>query len=463
MRRTVWILLGAIIGAAAVGAAVAVLQPDGEARVSLKRLEDGRSEVAIQLRRADGSWGGRILPDARFAGADAEPGRWLNSSPVALGGGPQALRLGLLDHFGGHGGITSVRAVQLAIKHVNAAGGVFGRPVEFAWRDTLEAPVFDQALALIDEEGVHAIIGPGTSSDALDIGRAIGAGRGIPLVTPSATSPAVAGIDDRGFVFRSVISDVAQGPILAQLARDRGYGHVAVAYRDDAWGVGLAESFFAAYEGRADKVLLDPADDSYIDELREAAAGGAPVLIAIAFTGQAIHVVGDALTSGTFDEFIFTDGSRSPRLLAAFPEALDGTMGTAPYGSNIAEEEGHWERDYLAEYGELETLPYVRETYDAAIALMLAAELADSTDGAAIRDALPRVGGPPGRRFPASSDGVAAALEAIRGGEEIDLAGEATNLDWDANGDVTGGLMSIWQFADGGIEELRVIPIDLSP
>lgn len=158
MRRALWILLGAIIGAA-VGAAVAVLQSDGEARVSLKRLEDGRSEVAIQLRRADGSWGGRILPDARFAEANAEPGRWLNSSPVALGGGPQALRLGLLDHFGGHGGITSVRAVQLAIKHVNAAGGVFGRPVEFAWRDTLEAPVFDQALALIDEEGVHAIVG----------------------------------------------------------------------------------------------------------------------------------------------------------------------------------------------------------------------------------------------------------------------------------------------------------------
>ena len=219
MRRGAWLLLGAIIGAAAVGAAVAVLQPGGEARVSLKRLEDGRSEVAIQLRRADGSWGGRILPDARFAGTDAEPGRWLNSSPVALDGGPRALRLGLLDHFGGHGGITSVRAVQLAIKHVNAAGGVFGRPVEFAWRDTLEAPVFDQALALIDEEGVHAIIGPGTSSDALDIGRAIGKGRGIPLVTPSATSPAVAEIDDRGFVFRSVISDVAQGPILAQLAQ----------------------------------------------------------------------------------------------------------------------------------------------------------------------------------------------------------------------------------------------------
>ena len=462
MRRAAWVLLGAIIGAAAVGIAVALLQPDDQARVSLKRLEDGRSEVAIQLRRADGSWSERVLPEARFAPAGAEPGRWLNSSPVALDGGPQALRLGLLDHFGGHGGITSLRAVQLAIKHVNEAGGVFGQPVEFAWRDTLEAPVFDQALALIDEEGVHAIVGPGTSSDALDIGRAIGAARGIPLVTPSATSPAVAAIDDRGYVFRSVISDVAQGPILAQLAAGEGYEHVAVAYRDDTWGVGLAEAFFAAWDGRADRVKLDPTDDSYIDELRRLADGGAPVLIAIAFTGQAIHVVGDALTSGTFDAFIFSDGSRSPRLLAAFPEALDGALGTAPYGANIAEEEGHWERDYLAEYGELEMLPYVRETYDAAIALMLAAELAGSADGAAIRDALLRVGGPPGRRFPASSDGAAAALEAIRNGEEINLDGEATNLDWDANGDVTGGLMSIWRFADGGIEELRTIPIDLS-
>ena len=461
MRRGAWLLLGAIIGAAAVAGAVAALD-GGEARVSIRRAADGGSEVAIQLRRADGSWGERLLPELRFQPTDAEAGRWLNSSAVELADArPGPLRLGLLDHFGGHGGITSVRAVRLAIKHVNAAGGVFGQPVEFAWRDTLEAPVFDQALALIDEEGVHAIIGPGTSSDALDIGRAIGAARGIPLVTPSATSPAVAEIDDRGFVFRSVISDVAQGPILAQLARDLGYGHVAVAYRDDAWGVGLAESFFAAYDGRVDKVLLDPVDDSYIDELREAAAGGAPALIAIAFTGQAIHVVGDALASGTFDTFIFTDGSRSPRLAAAFPEALEGAMGTAPYGANVGEEEGHWERDYLAEYGELETLPYVRETYDAAVALMLAAELAGSADGAAIRDALPKAGGPPGRRLPASAAGVAAALDAIRAGGEIDLDGEATNLDWDANGDVTGGIMSIWRFSDGGIEEVRTIPIDL--
>ena len=462
MRPAVWILLVAAIGAAAAGIAAAVLQPGNEARVSLRTLEDGRAEVAIQLRRADGSWSGRILPDARFTRPGAETGRWLNSSPVALDGGPRPLRLGLLDHFGGHGGVTSLRAVRLAIKHVNAAGGVFGRPVEFAWRDTLEAPVFDQALALIDEEGVHAIVGPGTSSDALDIGRAIGAARGIPLVTPSATSPTVAAIDDRGYVFRSIISDVAQGPILARLAADEGYGHVAVAYRDDAWGAGLAESFFAAWGGRADRVKLDPEDDSYIDELRGLADGGAPVLIAIAFTGQAIQVVGDALSGGTFDAFIFSDGSRSPRLLAAFPEALEGALGTAQYGANIAEEEGHWERDYLAEYGELETLPYVRETYDAAIALMLAAELAGSADGAAIRDALPKVGGPPGRRFPASSSGVAAALDAIRGGVEIDLDGEATNLDWDANGDVTGGLMSIWRFAEGGIEELRAIPVDLS-
>ena len=198
------------------------------------------------------------------------------------------------------------QARQRGRRHLRPAGGV-------AWRDTLEAPVFDQALALIDEEGVHAIVGPGTSSDALDIGRAIGAARGIPLVTPSATSPAVAAIDDRGYVFRSIISDVAQGPILARLAADEGYGHVAVAYRDDAWGAGLAESFFAAWDGRADRVKLDPEDDSYIDELRGLAGGGAPVLIAIAFTGQAIQVVGDALAGGTFDAFIFSDGSRSPR------------------------------------------------------------------------------------------------------------------------------------------------------
>ena len=56
---------------------------DAEVRVGAKRLDDGRVEVAVQQRDADGGWGELQRPDARFLPADVS-GEWRMSSPVGL-------------------------------------------------------------------------------------------------------------------------------------------------------------------------------------------------------------------------------------------------------------------------------------------------------------------------------------------------------------------------------------------
>lgn len=60
--------------------------PSSEARISARRLADGRVEFALQL-RAGGGWGERVLPWARYFRPNAAAGRWLHSSPVSVGGG----------------------------------------------------------------------------------------------------------------------------------------------------------------------------------------------------------------------------------------------------------------------------------------------------------------------------------------------------------------------------------------
>ena len=67
------------VGDEAVAQAVEV-----EARVTARRLADGRTEFAVQLRRAGGEWGARVLPQRRFFPATVAVDRWLRSSPVAL-------------------------------------------------------------------------------------------------------------------------------------------------------------------------------------------------------------------------------------------------------------------------------------------------------------------------------------------------------------------------------------------
>ncbi|MYD74430.1 MAG: substrate-binding domain-containing protein [Chloroflexi bacterium] len=60
-------------------------QEDGvEGRIAARQLGDGRAEVAIQVREADGDWSDRIRPVLRVLPAETGRGRWKVSSPVTL-------------------------------------------------------------------------------------------------------------------------------------------------------------------------------------------------------------------------------------------------------------------------------------------------------------------------------------------------------------------------------------------
>ena len=53
-----------------------------EVRIVARRLDDARTEFALQQRQPDGEWGDRILPRSRFFPADPGHSRWLSSSPI---------------------------------------------------------------------------------------------------------------------------------------------------------------------------------------------------------------------------------------------------------------------------------------------------------------------------------------------------------------------------------------------
>ena len=120
-----------------------------------------------------------------------------------------------------------------------------------------------------------------------------------------------------------------------------------------------------------------------------------------------------------------------------------------------------WDRAYIAEHGALPVLAYVREAYDATVALALAAQAAGSVDGAAIRDRLRAVGAAPGTTVTAGPRGVAEALRILAEGGEIDYEGAAVTMDWDENGDLRRGHVGIWRFtADERIEEVGAVPYE---
>ena len=135
----------------------------------------------------------------------------------------RSLKLGLLLNFTGspEASADRKRAFEFAILHVNQGGGVVGMPVQGVVEDATGDPAVaaDVALRLVEVDGVHAIVGPNASSAALPVARSVSGALGIPTISPSATSPQLAGVPDHGYLFRTALSDAAQGPVLARVAQ----------------------------------------------------------------------------------------------------------------------------------------------------------------------------------------------------------------------------------------------------
>ena len=461
-RRGSALLAPLIIGAAALGYALSSTHGEGDVRVSIVRLADGGNEVAVQFRGADGAWSERVLPELRRQPADAEPGRWANSSPASppdAAAGP--LKLGMLLPFSGLGdgywGNNAEPGFKLAVKHVNEAGGVFGQPVIYVREDTATDPVQAGIAArrLVREHGVTAIVGPLYSSVATGFGDFVPAGLRVPFVMPGGASPAISELRDDDFLFRTIISDTFIADELAKLAHDEGHDDEIVAvYWDDSWGQHLLDHFESHFAGTVTKIAVTPhSPEEAAAAAEQAAATGIKALVMLVDIDDARDFFG-AADAEAFDYVLLIQALRKAELYEVNPELLEGAHGVDFIGKHVSEAEGHWEEQFTTEYGAAPG--YVqREPYDAAAALMLAAEYAGVNDGVAIRDALRTVSNPPGERFPASRDGIRDALAAIRRGEDIDLDGEATALDWDRNGDIVSAHIQVWRFREGEIEVIR--------
>ena len=380
-------------------------------------------------------------------------------------GEDEPVKIGSLMEFTGElseFGTLMDQGVMLAADQVNEAGGVLdGRQIEVVSGDagTTDVTAVDAARKLVDVDSVSAIVGPLRSSHTQAVARAVTIDGEVPLMSPSATSPTITVLDDNNFVFRTAPSDSFQGVVLANLAYGLGYRSAGALYINDAYGQGLADQFeasFTALGGQAVTVPHEPEQPSYASEVAQATANDPDVLVAISFPVSAGVYIREAIESGAADTFLFVDGSKSNVLIDAVgAEHLEGMYGTAPEAlENTAR--AQFDGDYMAAYNNDLSLPFIRESYDAAIIFALAAEAAGSSDPIDIRDSIRAVSAPPGEEVGPGVDEIKRALELLRDGKQINYQGASGPVDVDENGDVTGA-MGIWKIVNGELVTERIV------
>lgn len=204
---------------------------------SSDRLDDGKTEFVGA--GDESSTTTKRSPDPRPAdGRDAAQ----TGAPLKIGGLlPETGDLALANP-------PLAAGSALAIRDVNAAGGVLGEPVE--WIDGDDGTNPEKAKATVASHisaGVHVIIGAGASG----ISRAVlpdVVKAGLILFSPCNTDAGLSEIDDKGLYFRTAPSDLLQGKALADVILRDGPQHIAIVARKDSYGEGLQGNVRAELE-----------------------------------------------------------------------------------------------------------------------------------------------------------------------------------------------------------------------
>lgn len=347
-----------------------------------------------------------------------------------------------------------VLATDLAALLVNEAGGIDGRPIEMVHRDSGTSPQIatDAASALVNVDGVEAIVGSLSSGVTLAVAESVTIPGGAVLVSPASTSPAITNLDDDDTVFRTTVSDALQGVIAAQLASQLGFDNVATLYINNAYGEGLStvfESTFEDLEGTVSAAVpIEGGQASYVSELRQASQGGATVLMAISYPETAGVYLREAVEGQFFEDFMFVDGTKNQEMFDTLgAENFEGDYGTAPGAPGTPTQEKFQELYASKLDGDPSSL-FISEAFDAAAILALAIAEADSEDGSDIKAAMRKVANAPGERV--GPGDIAKALQLIADGQDIDYVGAAGDQDFDENGDVQ-NTIEVWNIKDGQI------------
>ncbi|WP_084860458.1 ABC transporter substrate-binding protein [Salibaculum halophilum] len=332
-------------------------------------------------------------------------------------------------------------AAELAMTEINDAGGVLdGSMLESVRADSTcidNGAATAAAERLVTGDGVAAIMGADCSGVTGAVLANVAVPNGVPMISPSATSPGLSTAEDNGLFFRTAPSDARQGEVLANILADKGIDEVAVTFTNNDYGKGLSNSFISSFEEDGGTVTISAAHEDgkadYSAEVASMASAGGEVLVVLGYADQGgPGVIRSALDSGAFDTFMMGDGMFADSLVETLGSDMEGSFGAVPWSQGAGAEAFTEITEAAGVNGDSS---FTRESYDAAALLALAMEAGGSADSASIAENVMDVANAPGEEILPGELG--RGLEILAEGGEIDYVG-ATNVELIGPGEAAG-------------------------
>lgn len=366
------------------------------------------------------------------AGPAAKPEVVVKLGHVAPMTGPQA-----------HLGKDNENGAVLAVEELNAKGlEIGGAKVKFQLlaeddaADPKQGAIVAQKLVDAKVNGVIGHLNSGTTIPASKLY----ADAGIPQVSGSATNPKYT---QQGFktAFRVMANDVQQGKVLGEFAAKQGVKTVAVVDDRTAYGQGLADEFKKAAEASGLKVVATEYTNDKATDFKAILTKIKSTKAELVFYGgmdaQGGPMAKQMKELGIKAKFLGGDGVCTPEFMKLGGEASEGNYCSLPGMPLEKLAKGPEFKERFTKKFNAEIQLYSPYVYDAVMVMADAMKRADSVDPAKF---LPVVG-------QARYDGVTALIE------------------FDAQGDLKGGAISIYQYKGGKLEYVETLggtPVEMA-
>ncbi|MFC7176408.1 ABC transporter substrate-binding protein [Halosegnis marinus] len=374
------------------------------------------------------------------SGGDGNGGATATETDGDMSGEPYSIGMvnsltGSLSAFGQR----NERGMELALQSIEDAGNIRGRPLDIIVEDSesqSQAGV-SAAQKLVNQDGVPFLIGAVGSGVSLAIYESVIQGTDVVQLSQNSTGTELTEFPG---LLRMSPTGSTQSSALANIIADDGYDSVALAWVNNDYGQGLAETFRSEWDGDiAYDQPHDQGQSSYSSTVSAMANSGADAWLFITYQPEFTSMAQEAYSNGYEAQYYGADSVAGPDVLSSTPEgSLEGMKIATPSAAIDQENYQNFASEFEDAYGEAPT-SWSAFAYDCVITAALSIATADEFTGAGLQATVRDVTRPEGEEVFTFAEAMD-VLGEDGSASDIDYQGVSGPIDFDENGDPVGFL-----------------------
>jgi branched-chain amino acid transport system substrate-binding protein len=290
----------------------------------------------------------RLLACGAALAAGAMPSADANAQPITIG------VIAELTNAGAPYSRDLVRGAEMAVREINAGGGIDGRTLKLMVVDGATNPARSAiVMRRLVASDVQLVVGGWGSSQVL-ANLEVAEQAGMPYIVVGATHPQITSPRNH-WTFRVIQTDAVQAEQLARLVTDSlGARRIAVISDSNAYGAGSRDVFLASLQRAGLKPVrletFQGIDRDFAAQLARIKEAQPDVLAIFGTVPAAPLVMEQARKLGISARFVGTGGLANEVLIDAARMAAEGTLLMSFFHEDVDDEARAWADRYRREF-----------------------------------------------------------------------------------------------------------------